>query len=43
VLLGEGGTVVLDGQRVLPTRTQASGFAFAFPDIDSAVADVVKA
>ena len=43
VLLGEGGTVVLDGQRVVPTKTQAAGFAFGFPDIRGAVADVVKA
>lgn len=27
-LLGEGATVVLEGQRVLPARTQAAGFRF---------------
>jgi NAD dependent epimerase/dehydratase family enzyme len=34
--------VVLEGQRVLPTATQAAGFSFAFPDLAGAVRDVVE-
>ena len=37
VLLGEGSIVVLDGQRVLPERTQQAGFKFEFPSIDAAM------
>jgi len=32
-LLGEGATIVIDGQRVLPTRTLATGYAFRYPDL----------
>lgn len=38
--LGEGATLVLDGQRVLPERAQAEGYAFKFPDIESALENV---
>ncbi len=37
LLLGEGATVVLQGQRVLPQRTQASGFEYQYPDLESAL------
>ena len=40
-LLGEGAQVVLEGQRVLPARTQQQGFAFQFGDVDLAVRDIV--
>lgn len=36
-MLGEGSTVVLDGQRVLPERTQQAGFEFEFPSIGAAI------
>ncbi|KAG2424813.1 hypothetical protein HXX76_014235 [Chlamydomonas incerta] len=36
-LLGEGASVVLDGQRVMPTRTQAAGYRFKYADIGDAL------
>jgi len=41
-LLGEGATVVLEGQKVLPMRAQTAGFKFAYPTIDAAVANIMK-
>jgi uncharacterized protein len=40
-LLGEGAIVVTEGQRVEPTRTLATGYAFRFPAIDGAFAALV--
>ena len=37
-LLGDGATVVLDGQRVMPTRLLEEGFAFRYPDLRQAIA-----
>ncbi len=37
LLLGEGAKVVLEGQQVLPQRTQAAGFTFAYPDLKPAL------
>jgi uncharacterized protein (TIGR01777 family) len=42
LLLGEFGNVVLKGQRVLPRRLLESGFIFQFPDIQSALTDILK-
>lgn len=42
VLLGEGSTVALDGQRVLPERAQKAGFEFEFSTIGAALRDAVK-
>lgn len=39
--LGERACLVLGGQRVLPQRAQALGFAFRFPDINAALADII--
>ncbi|MBE0488630.1 MAG: TIGR01777 family protein [Halomonas sp.] len=39
-VLGDGATVVLDGQRVHPDRLLADGFRFRFPQIDSAIYDI---
>ncbi|NJM58911.1 MAG: TIGR01777 family protein [Synechococcales cyanobacterium RU_4_20] len=39
LLLGEGAKVVLEGQQVLPKRTQVSGFQFQFPDLAAALKD----
>lgn len=41
LLLGEGATVVLDGQRVLPKRAEQQGFAFQYPTIEEALAQIV--
>ncbi len=42
LLLGEFGTVVLKGQRVLPRRLLESGFVFQYPDIQSALKDILS-
>ncbi|MBV8638854.1 MAG: TIGR01777 family oxidoreductase [Candidatus Eremiobacteraeota bacterium] len=41
MLLGEGADLLLTGQRVLPQRTQAEGYAFRFTEIDDALANAV--
>ncbi|MCA1769267.1 MAG: DUF1731 domain-containing protein [Halomonas sp.] len=41
-LLGDGATVVLDGQRVHPDRLLADGFRFRFPQIEPAVYDILS-
>ena len=42
VLLGEmAEELLLNGQRVVPTRLQQEGFSFSFPDLDAALADIV--
>ncbi len=40
-LLGDGATILLDGQRVIPARLLEAGFTFRFPDIGPAVRDVL--
>ena len=40
LLFGEAAGVVLDGQRVLPARALAEGYAFKYPAIDAACAAV---
>ena len=37
VLLGDGAQVVLEGQQVLPKRTQASGFQYRYPTLKDAL------
>lgn len=41
LLFGEGASVLLASQRVLPTRTLDSGYRFAHPEIGEAVQDLV--
>lgn len=41
-LLGDGATVILDGQRVHPDRLLAEGFHFRFPQIGPAVYDILS-
>eukprot|EP00270_Netrium_digitus_P001400 TRINITY_DN1148_c0_g1_i3.p1 TRINITY_DN1148_c0_g1~~TRINITY_DN1148_c0_g1_i3.p1 ORF type:complete len:423 (+),score=70.92 TRINITY_DN1148_c0_g1_i3:50-1270(+) len=41
-LLGEGACVVLDGQRVLPKRTQALGFSFKYGYVTDALHAIYK-
>lgn len=40
-LLGDAAMVVLEGQQVVPDRTQASGFTYQYGDVDKAMAAVV--
>ncbi len=42
LILGEFGSVILKGQRVVPRRLLESGFVFQYPDIERAVASVVR-
>jgi uncharacterized protein (TIGR01777 family) len=37
LMLGEGGVVINEGQRVVPARTLASGYVFRHPDLDEAL------
>ena len=41
-LLGEGAMVVLEGQQVLPKRTQASDFNYQYPTLKQALAEIVS-
>ncbi len=41
-LLGEGAQVVLEGQKVLPTRTQKAGFNFKYNDVSDALRQILK-
>jgi uncharacterized protein (TIGR01777 family) len=40
-MLGEGADALLNGQRVVPKRTEELGFAFRYPTIEAALAQVV--
>jgi uncharacterized protein (TIGR01777 family) len=40
LILGEGASVVTEGQRVLPEATLAAGYRFRFPDLAPALADI---
>ncbi len=40
-VLGEFGSVILEGQRVLPRRLLKHGFAFQYPDIGRALQNIV--
>lgn len=41
LLMGESSVLVLGGQRALPKRLEAAGFAFRWYDLEEALADVV--
>jgi len=41
LVLGEFGSVILEGQRVIPKRLLESGFAFQYSDIDKALQGIV--
>jgi uncharacterized protein len=41
LLLGDGAKVVLEGQKVLPKQTLASGFQYQYPDLKSALEEIV--
>ncbi|AFZ44631.1 protein of unknown function DUF1731 [Halothece sp. PCC 7418] len=42
LLLGEAAQAVLEGQKVLPKRTQEQGFTYQYPRVKPALADIVK-
>ena len=42
LMLGEFGSVLLKGQRVVPKRLLDAGFRFSFPDLRSALMDLLK-
>lgn len=41
LLLGDGAVVVLEGQKVLPRQTQASGFEYQYPTVQSALKNIL--
>ena len=41
LVLGEFGSVILEGQRVLPRRLLKKGFTFQYPDIDKALQIII--
>ena len=43
MLLGESASLLLGGQRVIPTRVVEHGFSFAFPKLDDALKDLLAA
>lgn len=42
LLMGESAVTVLGGQRALPKRLEAAGFAFRWYDLDEALKDVLS-
>jgi uncharacterized protein (TIGR01777 family) len=41
IALGEFSLALLRGQKVIPVRLRATGFVYRFPEIDSALADIL--
>jgi NAD dependent epimerase/dehydratase family enzyme len=41
LVLGEFGSVILEGQRVLPRRLLEHGFTFQYPDIEKALQSIL--
>jgi NAD dependent epimerase/dehydratase family enzyme len=42
LLLGDGANVVLEGQKVLPTRLEQQGFAFRYGELSAALASATS-
>jgi uncharacterized protein (TIGR01777 family) len=42
MVLGEFGSVILEGQRVLPRKLLQKGFTFQYPDIDKALQSIIQ-
>jgi hypothetical protein len=42
-LLGEGASILTEGQRVLPVRTEATGYRFRHPELDAALRATFRA
>jgi len=41
LVLGEFGSTILEGQRVIPRKLLTSGFTFQYPDIETALLDIL--
>jgi hypothetical protein len=41
LLLGEFGSVLLEGQRVIPRKLLDGGYVFVYPEIDGALQSVI--
>ena len=41
LVLGEFGSVILEGQRVIPQRLLENGFVFQYPDIEKVLQSIV--
>ena len=41
LVLGEFGSVILEGQRVIPRRLLENGFVFQYPEIDKALQSIM--
>ena len=41
LILGDFGSVLLKGQRVIPRRLLESGFRFRYPDIEEALKNII--
>ncbi|MBE9043371.1 TIGR01777 family protein [Pleurocapsales cyanobacterium LEGE 10410] len=42
LLLGDGAIVVLEGQQVLPKKTQDTGFNYQYPELKTALTEIVR-
>lgn len=42
LLLGDGAQVVLEGQKVLPKKTESLGFDYQYPDLESALREIIS-
>jgi hypothetical protein len=42
LILGEFGSVLLEGQRVIPKKLTDSGFTFEFPNLEAALTDIIR-
>lgn len=42
LILGEFGSVILKGQRVIPLKLMQNGFTFKYPDVQSALSDLLQ-
>lgn len=42
LLYGEMASIIVTGQRVVPTRLRAMGFEFSYPDLEAALRDVLS-
>lgn len=41
-LLGDGAIVVLEGQQVIPKRTLETGFEYKYPNLQSALTQILN-
>lgn len=42
LLYGESASIILEGQKVLPLKAQSNGFQFTYPDIRSALKQILQ-